>query len=197
MRLWILKCWKPYNFFFNFKFSFSFRNFQWYAYLIFNRLLSGMDRIDSTVDTFCNWFQHVFHTAPYWHVLLLCESIDHLTYVTYTKCNISLPWNLYPTKGIFFHKWYENVGWNMWMGNCLTIAACEHLNFFLTEHNDNLQVLQYCMKIPGSSLQLKLIIFFWTKPTNNNFQTWKILIKRWIFIIFFLPTTHPLKTLFI
>lgn len=52
---------------------------------------------------------------------------------------------------------------NILLRNCLTIAACEHFNFFLTKHNDNLHVLQYCMKIPGSSLSCSSITFLLDK----------------------------------
>ena len=64
--------------------------------------------------------------------------------------------------------------WNMWMGNCLTIAACEHFNFFLTKHNNNLHVLQYCMKWwrfqEVAQLQFKYFSFGQNPPTKNFFS---------------------------
>lgn len=71
------------------KFSFLFEIFS-DKRLIFSRLQWAMHGTDFIVDPFCNWFQHVLHTAPYCHVLLLRQLIGHVNSVSYTKWNVKL-----------------------------------------------------------------------------------------------------------
>ena len=48
--------------------------------------------------------------------------------------------------------------------------TCEHFIAKLPYNCDNLQLLQYCMKIPGSSLQFKYFSFGQNPPTKNFFH---------------------------